>query len=456
MMRVTQQSVSMQVIEGLQRAFQRVAGAQEQVTSGRRINRLSDDPIGATRALRLRTFEDTLAQYRRNIDNSQAFLETADSVLNEVVEGLTRAAELTVQMANDIYSPVEKQATAKEIEQIFQQVLSLANTKVENRFLFAGFRNGTAPFAQGDKRVEYLGDNGEIEVQANPISTLTINLLGNELFQAAGNANGQGVFDVLQDLQAVLEGSVAPNRIELAVNLDDSVAAGSGFSPPDAVGSEALPSLWHGEADFATGLTVFDAKGEGHQLTVLFAKVGATTFNYRVVTASDEITGGTTGNLYQVAPQGVLEFNGDGSINLGASTIPDITIAGLANGADDIVFAGADFDFAGSTHLTAQSAVLSLAQTNTNGLQAQLGRIHAAIDHTLTFRAELGARLSSAKTAADAVTVLKDQTLGQRTLIEDADVLKAYSDFARFQHAFDAALQSASQVLRPSLLDFIR
>jgi flagellin-like hook-associated protein FlgL len=46
--------------------------------------------------------------------------------------------------------------------------------------------------------------------------------------------------------------------------------------------------------------------------------------------------------------------------------------------------------------------------------------------------------------------------LGQRSAIEDADVLVAYSDFARFQNAFQAALQSASQVLQPSLLDFLR
>jgi flagellin-like hook-associated protein FlgL len=44
----------------------------------------------------------------------------------------------------------------------------------------------------------------------------------------------------------------------------------------------------------------------------------------------------------------------------------------------------------------------------------------------------------------------------QRSDIEDADVLAAYSDFARFQYAFQAALQSASQVVQPSLLDFLR
>jgi flagellin-like hook-associated protein FlgL len=57
---------------------------------------------------------------------------------------------------------------------------------------------------------------------------------------------------------------------------------------------------------------------------------------------------------------------------------------------------------------------------------------------------------------SEALETLRIRTLGERSKIEDADVLSAYSDFARLQNAFDAALQSASQVLRPSLLDFLR
>jgi flagellar hook-associated protein 3 FlgL len=95
-------------------------------------------------------------------------------------------------------------------------------------------------------------------------------------------------------------------------------------------------------------------------------------------------------------------------------------------------------------------------RTNTNGLHAQIGRLDAALTQISSFRAEVGARLNSAQVAGDAVRVLKDRTVGQRSQIEDADVLAAYSDFARFQNAFQAALQSASQLVRPSLLDFLR
>ncbi|MGH7927812.1 MAG: flagellar basal body FlgE domain-containing protein, partial [Candidatus Binatia bacterium] len=200
----------------------------------------------------------------------------------------------------------------------------------------------------------------------------------------------------------------------------------------------------------------FDSEGAGHELIILFAKTGASTYNYRVMANSAEITGGNPGNLYQVALQGTLNFNGIGTLNPGTSTLTDITLIGLADGAADVTIAANDLSFAGSTQLAQPSAVLTLQQMNTNGYATQLGRIDAAIDHILTFRAEAGARLNSGQLMGDALEVLRVRTLGERSKIEDADVLSAYSDFARLQSAFDAALQSASQVLRPSLLDFLR
>jgi flagellar hook-associated protein 3 FlgL len=453
-MRVTSQMLGIQVNDGLQRAYQRLARAQEVVTSGRRINHLADDAIGATRAMDLRTFENSIAQYRRNIDNTLPFLEQSDAAFDDVVKGLTRAKELTVQMANAVYSPMERRAAAQEVHQIFEHLLSVANTKVENRFLFGGFINGTAPFAQTAAGVNYLGDNGDIRIQTNTSSTLQINFLGSQVFQAVGVAGGQGVFDILRDLEHLLNGESVPSALSIGVNLDDSIAAGAGFSAVDAVGTEALPATLFGEADFTTNVTLFDSKGAGHELIFLFAKTSATTYSYRVMANSTEITGGTPGNLYQVAPEGTLDFNGTGTLNAGA--VNDITLVGIANGAADITIAAADLSFAGSMQLAQPSAALTLQQTNTSGYATQLGRIDAAIDHILTFRAEAGARLNSAQLMGDALEILRIRTIGERSRIEDADVLTAYSDFARLQSAFDAALQSASQVLRPSLLDFLR
>jgi flagellar hook-associated protein 3 FlgL len=456
MMRVTSQSLSTQVIDSLQQAYQRLAQAQEVVSSGRRINHLSDDPIGATRVMGLRSVETSLAQYLSNINNSRPFLEAADTALSNVTNGLNRAKEIALSMANATNSAVDRQAAATEVQQIFQQILSLGNTTVENRALFGGYLNGTPAFAQGANRVNYQGDNGQILIQTSPNGSLPINLLGNQVFQGVGIVGGVGIFDVLQDLQATLQGNGSANSLNLAVNLDSTLTAGTGFTPTDAVGTEATPATLTGEASFSTDVTVFDSLGQAHNLTFLFAKTGASTFKYRVVANSSEINGGTPGDWYQVAPEGTLQFNADGSLNAAGSTLTDINISGLNDGAADITISAANLSFAGSTQLAQPSVVLSQTQTNANGIQAQIGRLDAALAQISRFRAEVGPRLNSLQTASDAITVMKDHTTAQRSNIEDADALSAYSDFARFQNAFQAALQSAAQVIKPSLLDFLK
>jgi len=455
-MRITQQSISIRVKEGLQQAFNRVAKTQEMVTSGKRINRFSDDPLGAARAMGLRSFEETVNQYTKNINNTLPFVEQADSSLEDVLAGLNRAKELALQLANDTYSTVDRQSAAKEVRQIFLHVLGLANTKVGDRFLFGGFKNGAAPFLETAAGAAYQGDNGEINIQTGVSSIIPINLLGNQVFQGVGVVGGVEVLDAINDLENLLAGTIGPHTLGLAVNFDSSLAAGAGFSAPDAVGSEATPAAWLGEADFSTTATIFDSLGQAHNVRFLFAKTAANTFKYRVVADSDEITGGTPGNLYQVAAEGTLVFNAGGTLNAGASTLTDITMIGLVNGAADVTINAADLNFNGSTESTRPSAVLSLMQSDTTGFNAAIGRLDAAMDQIETFRAEAGARLNSALGAKDAAGVMKDRAAGLRSQIEDADVLAVYSDFAHYQQAFDAALKSAAQVLRPSLLDFLQ
>jgi len=277
-MRVTSQSLSTQIIEDMQQAYQRLASAQEVATTGLKINSLSDDPRGATQALGLLSFQSSLDQYQRNINSAQPLLQQQDSVLGDVVNGLTQAKQIALQAANSINTPAEQQAAAAQIQQIFSQLLADANTSVGNRFLFGGFLSGAAPFAQGANGVSYLGDNGNVTIQTSPTSSLSTNLPGSQVFQGAGVDGGVGIFDVLQDLQTILQGNGASNALNLAVNLDSRIAAGSGFSPPDAVGTEATPGTFTGEANYSTTVTVFDSQGQAHNLTLLFAKTGAATF----------------------------------------------------------------------------------------------------------------------------------------------------------------------------------
>jgi flagellar hook-associated protein 3 FlgL len=126
------------------------------------------------------------------------------------------------------------------------------------------------------------------------------------------------------------------------------------------------------------------------------------------------------------------------------------------NGASSQAITATDLNFTGSTQLAESSAVLSLRQTNAAGFATEIGRLDAALDHLLSFRAEIGARLNTAKTTKEGIGLLQIQTQSRRGEIEGADAFQLYSEFAQAQQAFQAALQSAAQVTQLSLLDFLR
>lgn len=452
-MRVSTQTLFLQMQKGVQLTTQRLAQLQEAVASGKRITDFADDPIGALRALDLRGLEATLRQYDKNINASLPFLEQNDTVLGHIIDVLGRAKELALAMANDSNSAQDRHVAAIEVQQLFQHLLSLANTKIEDRYLFGGFKNGTPPFTTAGA---YSGDNGEIAVQASSSTTITLNLPGNRVFQGTGIAGGVGLFDVLRDLQSVLQGGsgLSPLTLDLAVNLDaTAVTPGSPFP----VGPDDTPANWQAGSNFSTVVTLFDSLGTAHNMTFFFRKTGATTWEYRVVAQRNELdaTAPTSTELRQVS-SGTLAFNADGTFDASGSTINAIGPLAWVNGADSQTLAAGDLSFTGSTQLAQSSAVRTLSQGNTTNFNAQLGRLDAALDQLVSLRAEIGTRVHAATTTQESVGLMLKQSLIRRGQIEGADVFQLYSDFARAQQAFEAALQSAARITQTSLLDFLR
>lgn len=172
--------------------------AQARVSTGRRVNVASDDPTGATRALRLDRLLGRVEQFVRNIGAARTHLSASESVLASVTDLLTRARELAVSAdqeteAFDLVVP--------EIEQIFEEVLRLANARSGSRYLFAGFRTASAPFAASgpfapgspSPTVSYAGDGNVFEIEVAEGARMPVNLPGSSVF--LGDEDGDGVTD---------------------------------------------------------------------------------------------------------------------------------------------------------------------------------------------------------------------------------------------------------------------
>jgi flagellar hook-associated protein 3 FlgL len=141
----------------VQQQQQRLYAIQQKLASGVNIQKTSDDPLNSTRLQQLQeaTADDT--QYTRNVDSLLSELNTTDSAITDLVQVVQRAKELSVQAGNDTLTPANLSAISKEVDQLINQAVQIGNTKLGQRFLFAGFAGTTTPFTRSGNNVTYHG-----------------------------------------------------------------------------------------------------------------------------------------------------------------------------------------------------------------------------------------------------------------------------------------------------------
>ncbi len=148
-----------------------LANLQEQVSTGSRINRVSDDPTAAYRVLGLNTNEKSLENYIDNVSEVISILELSSTIIENITSNFTETQVRTIQIINGIYDETARKRTAEGINDILEQTVSLANTKHMDQYLFGGTDTGSAPYTVERTngkitRVTYQGsfENRDIEV----------------------------------------------------------------------------------------------------------------------------------------------------------------------------------------------------------------------------------------------------------------------------------------------------
>ena len=184
-MRVTDRQQLLERQRVLQTATGNLDRTQQQLSSGRRINIASDDPQGTALALAHRADIANGVQMRRNIDNGTAFLNATETALSGATDLIQRARELTVQASNGTLSDQDKQAIAKEVDQITQEMVQIGNTNFGGAYIFAGHKTQTPAFTFSGSplaTVTYQGDNGQRLHQISKDESVATNVIGSTVF----------------------------------------------------------------------------------------------------------------------------------------------------------------------------------------------------------------------------------------------------------------------------------
>ena len=213
-MRITDSMTSRSTLRDLQGDLNSVSDTMERASSGRRINKPSDDPYGASRTLELSGELDGLGQYQDNVSDGSAWLNATSSALGSLNDILQRARELVVGAGNDTDGPEGREASADEIQQLIDSVKQEANTQYAGSYIFSGTATNTPPYQSGANDA-FAGNTGTISrvIGQNvsvPVNTDISGVVGQ------GNAAGDnGVLDTLEDIVTDLRGGTDANADNL-------------------------------------------------------------------------------------------------------------------------------------------------------------------------------------------------------------------------------------------------
>ena len=119
---------------------------QNQINTGKKVNRPSDNPVVAMKGIGYRTALDKVEQFQRNIGEVNSWLNSSDDSFDKVGSALQRANELAVQAANGTTTPEDKLKIEAEMDQLREHVQNLANTKVGEKYIFSGTKTTTPLF----------------------------------------------------------------------------------------------------------------------------------------------------------------------------------------------------------------------------------------------------------------------------------------------------------------------
>ncbi|MAM88120.1 flagellar hook-associated protein FlgL [Allohahella sp. A8] len=412
-MRISTQQLYRNGIANLGNAQQELTKTQEQISAGKKILSPADDPVGASRVLRLNQELEQNSQFQKNVDLAQSRLELEDGVLESVTEVYQRVRELAIQSGDGILSAADRNSIAQELRSRLDQLKGLANsTDGRGEYLFGGFQNTQAPFQQTPSgSVEYTSDEGRRFIQIS--SSVTI----------AGTDNGNSVFmDVKSAGTTICTDSSKSNT----------------SSPP--------AHITIGQVTDQAKLNAFAPE----DMKIVFNDVNTVAPpgpNFSVFTVSD--------NRPIVTAQ---PYTPGATINIEASGV-QVEVQGAPAVGDAFFVRTSDkqpvFD-------TLERFIDGLEQVNDTPegratFSAMLDTTIANLDNAetamLEVRTEVGARLN---TVEDTRAVLEDNEIilkELRSKVEDLDYAKAISDLSFQSFVLQAAQQTFSRVTGLSLFD---
>ena len=515
-MRITNQIQQSNALQNIFRITEDLFAANQRIATGKRINKPSDDPLGIQDTLTLRSSIANIQQFGRNIDNNRLFLNSADSSLDSMGIGISRALELAQSGLGPSSNAQTRTNIALEVQAILDQAIQEANTQVKGQYIFGGTDLLSAPYQANGTGLGavYSGNSDTLEVEVAPNLTVPITRPGSAVFGTDMNPalNGATFLSDLNGGAGVTAGSFRiTDRTGLNITTVTVVDPLTTTIQNVIDGIELGPNLMASLNLSQTGLQITDSSGTILQsLTVTEVGGGTTAAELGILSTSDAgniigrdlnpiltdttlISDLNSGNGLTLGQIDIVNGTLSGTVDLSATAIPPVVTVGdvltAINGflpslnvtasinsqgnALQVVstdpattaviseVAGGDTAFllgiGGGNVFTALDTLReALERDDTNGITASFANLNEALDTVLQARAEYGALVRTLDTLEIGHDADEVSETAQLSAVEDSDLVRDASDLAALQLALEATLNTSARVLQPSLMDFLR
>jgi flagellar hook-associated protein 3 len=376
----------------------KLSNLQEQASSGQAINRPSDDPYEANRILSLRTESRSMDQYISAVTEVINVLDFSSSVVQQMTgeQGLGAAQASLTSALTPIYAdPAVRTQKAAEINQILEDMVSLANKQRMGQRLFGGANSDSDPYAverdgSGEiQRVTYQGSQEERKISVAPGVETSAVLVGDQLFRADEASS------------PVFYGSTG-------------VAAGTGTSS-------------------ARGDLVLQVSGSAGAW-VLSIDGGATTVTATGSETNLAVVNGSTGEVLYVDTTGITQAGEQ-----------YVRVPGTYDVFNVLIHTRDLLKNQGMVPQGQWDSVMRATVDEVALVEQKLVRAYPLIGGRLQ-------TLTNLKSSLEDIKANADEEISTR---QDADITQVAVDLARYQVLYEMSLQVAAKMFSMSLMDFV-
>ena len=401
---------------------------QNKISSGKNILKASDDPLAIIQLSAVKDQKELLGKFSSNVGAAQVRLEQANSVMGEITTVLTRMSELTTMAGNGAYDAFNREAIAREMEQLTDVLLSQVNTKdTRGQSLFSGFNSNVEAFSRDfHGNVTYNGDRGVQSLQISENMTVNTSIDGGTAFMKVQTPDGnRSLFDIADS----------------AINAIRSASAVTSFAS-----AESLASL---NFTLPNQLQNWTFSLEGSAGT---ASITASVSDQNLQGFVDEINAASS----QTGISAVLEA--DGTVTMtdassGTIKMSEVSIEGYEFSSETVTsyvelkaIDGSGATITNPVRITDTGQLIRESMTNFENAIANIGNQKAYI----------GAHAGKAQMQLDAIRSRELVVTSQVMNLEDADLTELVTELQSQMTIRDAAHQAFAKIGQQSLFDFLR